>query len=341
MEGRGQSEPERAVVYCVIPTDLAATLHDQLRRHFRDDQSVEVIVEQRAADRRATPERRATTATPATDEDRRRIRSRSGRRFDERRATTVEVTPPDLPRRARAHADRIAFIERIEPSTQHAEDVDTARLVTRFQAGDQEAFATLYMRYFDRVYGYLRIALGRAHDAEDVTQQVFTNALEALPRYERRSVPFRAWLFTIAKNRAITHLRRYGHGDLEATPELPDPGHDEQDHYELPETGGSVSATLKWISDPDLLLFVERLPLAQRQVLVMRYMLGLNAGEIASVLDWTPNQVRKTQQRAQDFLRERLAAVGRAPARSARRVRVRVRPRQALVVRARRFMLHS
>lgn len=56
------------------------------------------------------------------------------------------------------------------------------RSPARIQAGDRELFGTLYMRYLDRVYGYLLVVLNNRDEAEDATQQVFTKALEALPR---------------------------------------------------------------------------------------------------------------------------------------------------------------
>src|SRR5205085_662516 len=129
MPGRGETGAvRRAVTYCVIPHDLAGKLHELLRRHFGDRREVEVIVEQRANDRRRVAERRASTDAPATD--RRRIRAATGRRVADRRATAIALDPiAELPRKARPYAHLLAFTERLEPSTQQLEDVDTARLV--------------------------------------------------------------------------------------------------------------------------------------------------------------------------------------------------------------------
>jgi iron uptake system EfeUOB component EfeO/EfeM len=133
------------------------------------------------------------------------VRNKAGRRVGPRRAPTMAIDALPLPRKARAHAKRIVFVERVEPSAEHMADLDSARIVTRFQSGDADAFTALYMRYFDRVYSYLRVLFREdSHEAEDLTQQVFVRAFEALPRYERRSQPFRAWLFTIARNLAMT-----------------------------------------------------------------------------------------------------------------------------------------
>jgi RNA polymerase sigma-70 factor (ECF subfamily) len=245
------------------------------------------------------------------------------------------VEPPDLPRRARRHAKQLLFVRRREPLGERAEDVDTARLVVRVQSGDREAFGPIYTRYFPRVYGYLRVALRDRDEAEDLTQEVFANALARIGKYKRGARPFRAWLFTIARNEAINQLRRSGRLEVEDPAEL-DARRDQAVEDDEPE-----SLAIDWIKDPDLLLFVERLPDPQRQVLAMRYLLGLRTQEIARVLDRTPNDVSKLQHRALEFLRERLKAIGREPARREKRINSRTRPKQAEVLRARRWALYE
>jgi RNA polymerase sigma-70 factor (ECF subfamily) len=216
---------------------------------------------------------------------------------------------------------------------QQAEDADSARLVVRIQSGDRDAFALLYMRYFDRVYGYLRFVLRDADEAEDATQQVFVNAMQALPGYQHERAPFRAWLFVIVRNYALSQLRKRGHLELLEPSEIgrrvaADPGADAGED-ELP--------ALSWISDRELLLFIERLPLAQQQVLFLRYMLDLSHAQTAAVLDRTVEDVRNLQSRALRFLRARLAAVGREPERA--RTRMVRCPPKAPVLRGRRFAL--
>jgi RNA polymerase sigma factor (sigma-70 family) len=104
------------------------------------------------------------------------------------------------------------MVGRVKPGCAEAvEDADTARLVELIQAGEHERFGEVYVRYFDRVYSYLRLVLRNEHHAEELAQQVFLDVLEALPRYEPRdSTPFRGWLFAIARNRAISQLRATG-----------------------------------------------------------------------------------------------------------------------------------
>jgi RNA polymerase sigma-70 factor (ECF subfamily) len=231
----------------------------------------------------------------------------------------------------------VEFASQQDPEAEVREDEDTARLVTAFQAGDVEAFATIYSRYFDRVYGYLRAILNDRHEAEDATQQVFTQIFEALPRYERRRQPFRAWLFVAVRNLALYRLRKLNRTQVTDPVEID----------RARERGQAVSDdeglnALNWVSDADLLVFVERLPLVQRQVLVLRFLLDMPSQEIAEVLGRSSSDVRMLQSRALRFLRARLAAVGRRPIADLPErdpSQARTYLRQAPVLRARRFTL--
>ena len=264
----------------------------------------------------------------------RRIGTQAGRRMGQRRAQLVEVDAPELPRRFQRHAASLAFVERLAPSTLDAEDAETARLVTRIQAGEGDLFAELYQRYFTRVYGYIRVALNDAHEAEDVTQQVFMQVFEALPKFRLGTQPVRAWLFTITRNVTVSQLRRSGRS--EAT----DPDKLDRRRERDAENGDDVLplSALEWITDRDLVMLVERLPGPQRQVLALRYLLDLRVSEVAEVLGRTPNDVSQLQHRALKFLQARLRALGRLPL-GGTPIRIRRRIHQAPVLRTRRFAL--
>jgi RNA polymerase sigma-70 factor (ECF subfamily) len=203
-------------------------------------------------------------------------------------------------------------IEAVEPTgfvDEATEDADTDCLVEAFHAGDKEAFSVLYSRYFDRVYGYMRVAFESPYEAEDATQQVFTRVFEALPRYEARGKPFRVWLFVVVRNQAITQLKQLARlepvdpAELDLSLEAAAP----------PQASEEAAAifSLEWIADTDLLMFVERLPVLQRQVLAMRYMLDLSNKQIAVLLGRSPNEIAVLQRRALIFVRKRLHAIGR------------------------------
>ena len=316
-----------------MPWELAEELHEGLRAHFHSDPNIDVVVERRRAERRRGAERRHADVEAVRDK--RTIRNTGGRRVGDRRAPVAAIDPPTLPERVRPYADQLTFVERLEPSDQHFEDQDTARLVTRHQSGDKEVFAEIYMRYFDRVYSYLRMALDDDYAAEDTTQHVFIKVMEALPRYERRTQPFRAWLFTIVRNEAIRYLSKRGR--LEVTDPLELSSRREDASSAAPAE--AVDA-LSWISDREILMLIERLPIAQRQVLMLRYMMDLTAADIAAVLGRSNEDVRALQSRALRFLEQRLTALGRSPHRRQPTIQMTRRRSGAPVLRARRFEHH-
>ncbi|MDD4954317.1 MAG: sigma factor, partial [Candidatus Omnitrophica bacterium] len=73
-------------------------------------------------------------------------------------------------------------------------------LVSRAQEHQQEAFAELYERYFNKIYRYCVLKIGNREDAEDMAQQVFIKAAQSISSFKWRDVPFSAWLYRIAHN---------------------------------------------------------------------------------------------------------------------------------------------
>ena len=132
------------------------------------------------------------------------------------------------------------------------------RLVGDAQAGDPRAFGRLFDHYHASVYRYIVSRVHRPSDAEDLTQLVFVKALEALPRYEARGIPFGGWLFRLARNAVIDHVRTHrDHVGLESASERPggDAGPDEivavrQALDEMVAARASASATARPMSAP-------------------------------------------------------------------------------------------
>src|SRR5918911_2284286 len=136
--------------------------------------------------------------------------------------------------------------------------------IRRAKEGDQEALRFLYVRYADNVYGYVTSIVRDEHEAEDITQQVFTKLITHLPRYEQRDVPFSAWILRVARNVAVDHLRA-----RRPTPtEEPRPTGARADPTAA-ECGRSLRQALKALPDD------------QRTVVVMRHVFGLSPTEIA------------------------------------------------------------
>ena len=285
------------MVYCVVPPELAAELHDALREHFRDDPAVSVVVDARRGSRRTRSDRRRTAEPRAPAPERRRVRGRDGRRIADRRATAEFLAPPELPREAEPYADRLGFVERVEPTDQEALDMETKRLVIRFQAGEEFAFEEIYLRHYGSVYGYAHAAVRNGHDAEDVAQQVFTRALQALPEYEVRASSFRAWLLRIARNLVLDSLRRSKRLVVQDPAEL---GSRQE------ALGAQGRGDLDWLSEREVINQMELLPRPQREVIVLRYLLDLPYADIARLIDGTPQAARHLHTRAIRVLQGRL-----------------------------------
>jgi RNA polymerase sigma-70 factor (ECF subfamily) len=227
---------------------------------------------------------------------------------------------------------QVCFVERIEADDDEVARIDTARLIMRVQAGDTTAFNLIYERHFDQVYAYLRVALRDTHAAEDGVQEVFLRALKAIPAFELRTAPFSSWLMRVARNYTINHHRREIHSQTE----------DPTDVEQRLETNGDEHfdpGLLNRLSDGDLMVFIQRLPEAQRQVIALRYIMDMSTAETARILGRSPESVRQLQSRAFRFLRKRFIALGRTPARGQRRTPMRPLQRKAAVVRMRRFAL--
>src|ERR687898_3649104 len=95
------------------------------------------------------------------------------------------------------------------------DDETLDRLVAEAQRGDPEAFGRIFDAYVGPIHRFIASRVNRPSDAEDLTQLVFVKALEALPRYEARGIPFGGWLFRLARNAVIDFVRTsHEHADL-------------------------------------------------------------------------------------------------------------------------------
>ncbi|MGH2956879.1 MAG: RNA polymerase sigma factor [Solirubrobacterales bacterium] len=182
---------------------------------------------------------------------------------------------------------------------QAEDDRRAAALIGRLQSGDEDAFEQLYDLYSAPIFAYLRVALHDRGDAEDATQDVFVKVLEALPEYEVRSVPFRVWLFRVARNHAINlNAKR-----RRSRPEDPDVLARRAD---LDQVRRRPEEELEDPASEVVITMMARLPPAQRQALVLHHVLGLSVSEVSSVLERSPNAVRLLERRAIARLRDLL-----------------------------------
>ena len=174
------------------------------------------------------------------------------------------------------------------------------QLLALFRAGNDEAFSVIHDRYRQRLFAYVRQMLGSGprQDAEDVLQDVFVRAYGAL-RADERAVHLRAWLYRVAHNRCIDHMRR-----------------------PVPPAADVFEVSRKPLHDPieeaqrraDLAQLVEdvgRLPDQQRSALLMREIDGMSYAHLAAALDVTVPAVKSL------LVRARIGLVEAAEARDA------------------------
>lgn len=174
-----------------------------------------------------------------------------------------------------------------------------SRAVARAKAGDGDAIRFLYVRYADNVYGYARSLLKDEHEAEDVTQQVFMKLITAIQKYEERETPFAAWILRVTYNLTIDTIRRQRMVPCE---EVRGADESEQTNHELTRSLKQALAEL---------------PHEQREVIVLRHVVGLSPGEIADRLDKTESSVHGLHHRGRGALKAALAALDAAPATAA------------------------
>jgi RNA polymerase sigma-70 factor (ECF subfamily) len=168
-----------------------------------------------------------------------------------------------------------------------SENVDERLLVEAAQR-DPSRFAELYERNFHRVYAYISRRMGDRACAEDLTAQVFHEALAGIGKFEWRGVPFAAWLLRIASRAIADHWMRAGR-----------------------ESGAQLRADEPSGTDEierSAMLFqlVERLPEAQYRVIQMRFVEQKSIREIAAKLARSEGAIKQLQFRAIENLRAQM-----------------------------------
>ena len=161
-------------------------------------------------------------------------------------------------------------------------------LVARAKEGDRDAFGALYREHVAAVSRLVRFRLGR--EDEDAVSEVFLRAWRGVGTYRDTGVPFAGWLYGIARHVAIDALR----ASIRTEPRA-----------ELPDTEVEpMTAELLTLHDA-----IERLPTEQRQVIELKYLVGMSNAEVAAAMDTSPGAINAKQWRAlkalADVLEER------------------------------------
>jgi RNA polymerase sigma-70 factor (ECF subfamily) len=169
---------------------------------------------------------------------------------------------------------------------------DEARLIQRAKAGDATAFAALYDQHQPAIYRYICYRVGCAVTAEDLTSEVFVRLVEKIDGYTYRGRPLLAWLYTIARNLVSDHHRGDGGTELVALPD------DLRADVMGPEDAADSALDQERLAGA-----LEELTEGQRQVIVLRFLEGLDNQTVAQILDKSYGATKALQHRGLAALR--------------------------------------
>jgi len=169
-------------------------------------------------------------------------------------------------------------------------------LVRRAQQHDQAAFAQLYEANFNKIYRYVALRIGNETEAEDVTQQVFINALKSISSFRWKGIPFSAWLFRIAHNQVVDYLRKK---TRQATAPLDESLVSHDDNLQL--------ATERKLDIEQLVSATRHLTQAQREVISLRFAGELPIAQVAKVMGKSQGAIKALQHSAIVALRKALS----------------------------------
>jgi len=174
--------------------------------------------------------------------------------------------------------------------------IDT-KTILGAQAGRSDQVTALYQHYHAGIYRYMYYRVGDRQTAEDLTSEVFLRMIRNLGSYRLQgsSAPFQAWLFQIAHNLATDHFRRaISHPQVTLTEDLAaaDPA---------PDTGIERGLTSEHLSQA-----LDALNEDQRDVVLLRFVVGLSILDVARALHRSEDAIKGLQRRGLSALRNRL-----------------------------------
>ena len=168
---------------------------------------------------------------------------------------------------------------------------------TEARTSNEAKLASLYNEYYDKIAHYVYVHIGNKTEAEDIAGEVFLKALKSLESYKERGIPMQAWLFRIAHNLVVDHLRK---GAKRKTVSI--------DTIEIVSDIDPVTAVEKNMELERLTKAMEQLTREQREVLRLRFFGELTSKETGSILKKSDSAVREMQRTAIEKLRKLLVA---------------------------------
>ncbi|HEY1570259.1 MAG TPA: RNA polymerase sigma factor [Pseudonocardiaceae bacterium] len=177
-----------------------------------------------------------------------------------------------------------------------AADADVTAAIGQAQLGDEQAFSVLYRSVQPKLYRYLQVMVGQ--DAEDVASDAWLQIARDLRSFRGDEDGFHAWAATIARRRALDHLRHQRRRPVTTMPAdwLP----------ELPVGQDAAEAAIEVMSTDAALTLIASLPPNQAEAVVLSVVVGLDAKSAAVVLGKRPGAVRTAVYRGLRTLAQRV-----------------------------------
>jgi RNA polymerase sigma-70 factor (ECF subfamily) len=176
---------------------------------------------------------------------------------------------------------------------------DLAVVLARAQRGDDEGFREIYRTLAPGLVRYLRVLVG--DEAEDVASEAWLQIARDLPKFRGTADGFRGWCATIARNRAMDHVRR-----RQARPVAADGG--VEILLDLPAADDPAGTAIERVDGNTALALIATLPRDQAEAVTLRVIVGLDAEAAAAVLGKRSGAVRTAAHRGLKTLAQRLGA---------------------------------
>ncbi len=152
--------------------------------------------------------------------------------------------------------------------------------------------AGLYEEYYDRIAHYVFVRIGNRSEAEDIAGEVFLKALKSLKSYREQGIPMQGWLFRIAHNLTVDHLRQ-----MVKRKTVP------IDTVVLPDDDDPTDSIDKDMEYRRMTRAMGQLTAEQREVINLRFFGGLTSKEVGAILNKSDGAVREMQRAAVEKLR--------------------------------------
>jgi RNA polymerase sigma-70 factor (ECF subfamily) len=182
--------------------------------------------------------------------------------------------------------DAVDIGEIMASSPRKMDGNDEAALVVQAVKGDSDAFGVLYIRYMDPIYRYIFFRIGEELEAEDLTEEVFVRAWEALPSYQIGEYPFTSWLYRIAHNLIIDHHRKRKPEKVVDLDLYHSSGQSHEDRLVAKQDAARLADAIQLLDDEE------------QQVLILRFIEGLSHREVALAIGKSEGASRIIQHRA-------------------------------------------